>query len=282
MAEGTTSYLAGLMVIRAKIYTVEEYLEDLAKGINKYMNKPGRKIMTLAQASFDTWMENDANRSHNTTVDIYSKGSLVSWLLDKEIRRYSNNKHSMDDLQALLNQKYGGRYGGYSSLDVKNALFELTGHDFKLFWKNYVEGTKPIDFDDLLAFYGLQFEKQKDDNKLSFGMEIKDNDGLAEIKIVNAASSAWQAGLSAGDKLIALDGYKITLENYQQQLENLKADKKYTLHYFHQGQLFKTTIKPEKAPAETLKIVALKKATAKQQLHFNAWLQHNYKEAFKK
>jgi predicted metalloprotease with PDZ domain len=282
MVEGTTSYLAGLMVTRAKIYSVENYLEDLAKGINKYIHKPGRKVMSLAEASFDTWMNDDANRRHNTTVGIYSKGSLVSWLLDKEIRANTNNKKSVDDLQLLLYEKYGGKSSGYSSSDVKNLLFELTGHDFSMFWKDHIEGTKSIDFNELLAFFGLRFESENDQNKLYFGVEIKENKGLAEIKLVNANGSAWQAGLTVGDQLVALNSYKINFENYSQQLENLEANKAYTLHYFHQGQLLKTTISPIKAPAEKLKIVALKSPTAKQKVHFNDWLQHNFNEAFNK
>lgn len=284
MAEGTTSYLAGLMVTRAKIYTAENYLENLAKDINAYIHKPGRKVMSLAEASFDTWMNDDANRRHNTTVGIYTKGSLVSWLLDKEIRASTDNKKSIDDLQALINDNYGGRYGGYSSFDVKNLLFQLTRRDFELFWKDYVEGTKPIDFDELLVFYGLQIEqtKDKEKNKLYFGLEINDNKEIAEIKRVDAKGPAWQAGLTVGDQLVALNAYKINFENYPQQLENLEVNEVYTLHYFHNGQLLKTTITPTKAPAEKLKIVALKAPTAKQKLHFNDWLQHNYNEVFKK
>ena len=284
MAEGKTSYYDNLFAVRSEIFTIEQYLENIAKDIHSFTHKPGRNVMSLAQSSFDTWLPNDANRRHNTTVSIYVKGSLVSWLLDKEIRKLTNNKKSLDDLSYLLYKNYAGSEIGYTSYNVKQLLQQITGQDFSLFWSDYVEGTKTIDFEGLLNFYGLSIETPKDkgDLKLTLGIKTVDENGLAKISIVQTDSPAWNAGLEVGDSIIAINGWQISKDNLDEHLDNLKLDTEYSLHYFNQGELKQTKITPNKAPEEKLKIIQLETATDVQKQHFDSWIKHDYSDSFKK
>ncbi len=289
MAEGKTSYYDNLLNVRSGVFSVEQYLENMAEDINKYIHKPGRKVMNLAQSSFDTWLVNDANRSHNTTVSIYLKGSLVSWLLDKEIRRVTGDKKSIDDLSQSLYEQYANSAHGYTKSDVLRILKSLTNQDFSDFWNNYVAGTKDIDFKALLAFYGLQIDDEanedKDDDekeKASLGMVLKPlADALIEVSIVDTDGPAWQAGLTVGDKVVAINGMLVNKKNLKTHMENLLIDKTYEVHYFHDGLLRTTTIKPIKAPRDKLKIIALKSPTKKQKKRFKAWLKQDFDDSFK-
>ncbi|MCF6318756.1 MAG: PDZ domain-containing protein [Proteobacteria bacterium] len=282
MAEGKTSYYDNLFAVRAEIFTVEEYLENIAKDIHRFTQKPGRTVMSLTQTSFDTWLPNDANRRHNTTVSIYLKGALVSWLLDTEIRLVTNNEKDLDDLSYLLYKNYANSDVGYSSYDVKQLLKELTRQDFSEFWSDYVEGTKAIDFEALLNFYGLSVQEPEDELKLTFGINIVDSPGYAKITLVKTDSPAWNAGLEVGDSIVAINGLQVTEGNLDEHLENLKLNTEYTLHYFNQGQLKQTQIVPSKAPQEKLKIIQLEAANDAQKLHFDSWLKQDYSTAFKK
>ncbi len=281
MAEGTTSYYDNLFNVRAGIYSTEQYLENMAKDINTFQNKPGRNVMSLAQSSFNTWLSNNPNRRHNTTVSIYLKGSLVSWLLDKEIRAATNNKKSLDDLSLKLYQQYGTSQQGYTSYNVKQLLKEITKKDFSVFWKDYVEGTKAIDFDALLNFYGLTIKppKEDDDKKVSMGWKTKSNNGVTQLTLVDTDGAAFKAGLAAGDEIIAIDSMQIK-NNLDEIIENLKTDKSYTVHYFNQGLIKQTSITPQVAAPEKLKIIAVKKPTKAQKQHFKSWLKKDIKSAF--
>lgn len=282
MAEGTTSYFDSLMATRAGIYTVEQYLEYLAKDIHDFKRKPGRKVMSLKESSFDTWFGNDSNRRHNTTVSIYLKGSLVSWLMDKQIREITNNKKSIEDLHYVLFQKYGKDKQGYTSYNVRQLLKEITASDFTGFWSDYVDGTKEINFDELLSFYGLQFEKDETKkNESSIGVKLHNNNGLAQISVVDSNGPAWQAGLTSGDNIIAIDGLQVSMDNFQTHIENLEIGKSYSLHYFSQGILKQTIIKSIKAVFES-KIIPIDKASKKQKQRFESWIKHGFKDSFKK
>ncbi len=281
MAEGKTSYYDNLFNLRAEIYTVKQYLENMAKDIQKYQNKPGRKVMSLSQASFDTWLDNSTNRIHNTTVSIYLKGSLVSWLLDKEIRQLTKNKKNLDDLSRHLYQDYATNKNGYSSYNVKQLLKKITAHNFDQFWSEYVEGTKEINFNQLLDFYGLKFKAQDNTEqaKLSLGILSEQKSGLTVLSIVDAGGPAWEAGLTVGDAIIAINGIQIN-DNLDQHIENLELDQQYTVHYFNHGKLKKTTIKPINARPEKLEIISVTKPTKLQKKHFNSWSKHDILTSF--
>ncbi len=282
MAEGTTSYYDNLFNVRAGIYTTEQYLENMAEDINTFQNKPGRNVMSLSQSSFNTWLNNDANRRHNTTVSIYLKGSLVSWLLDKEIRAATNNKKSLDDLSLLLFQKYGKSKQGYTSYNVKQLLKEITNKDFSPFWNDYVEGINEINFNELLNFYGLTIKtgNKDDNNKVSMGWKTKTANNIIELTLVDTNGAAFNAGLAAGDEVVAIDNMQIK-DNLDEIIENLKVDQSYEIHYFNQGLMKQTTITPQVAPPEKLKIIAVKKPTKTQKQHFKSWLKQDIKSAFK-
>jgi len=285
MAEGMTSFYDNLLAVRSEIFTVAEYLENIAEDIHAFRNKPGRNVMSLADSSFDTWLPNDRTRSHNTTVSIYLKGSLVSLLMDKEIRKLTKNKKNLDDLHALLYKNYANAKSGYTSYNVRQLLKQLTGNDFSRFWQDYVEGVKEIDFDELLTFYGLQIE-QKDEEKsddkstLSLGLKIKLNKGLPEITRVDFDGPAWKAGLTTGDQLIAIEGYRIN-NNLDKHLENFEIGKTYELTFFNQGQLKTTQVSPAQAPPKKIKIVALDSVTKMQIKHFNSLTKRDYEKSFK-
>lgn len=282
MAEGKTSFYDNVLNVRAGIYSVKEYLEYIAEDINKFSNKPGREVMSLKQSSFDTWMANDANRRQNTTVSIYLKGSLVSWLLDKEIRDVTNNKKSLDDLSQMLYEKYANAKHGYTSTNVRQLLKEITGQDFTNFWHDYIEGTKEINFDNLLKFYGLKIKQpDKEDNpELTLGIKTKQKDGLTEITVVERGSPAWIAGLTAGDQLIAVGEYRIN-NNLPDHLENLSLENSTVMHYFNAGKLKQTPITPIIAPQEKFKIIPVKSASKKQKSHFKGLTNHGLKASFK-
>jgi predicted metalloprotease with PDZ domain len=284
MAEGTSSYYDKLIATRAGIFTIEEFLDDLAEDILEYSHKPGRKVMSLAESSFNTWLANNESRTHNSTVSIYLKGSLVSWLLDQQIRELTNNKKNLDDLSYLLYRNFANSAQGYSSADVKQLLRDMTGHDFTEFWQDYVEGTKAIDFDRLLDYYGLKIEEETDTDEegqhITLGWQLQEENGLMKIAVIDAEGPAWNAGLAQDDLIVAINGLQVNDDSIDKVLENLQVNNIYSLSYFNQGQLKMTKILARKSPPEKLNIVAVDKVSRKQQNHFESWLKHNFQRDF--
>ena len=102
VAEGFTCYYGDLTLVRSKVWDKEKYLKNLAKHITMDDKTYGRTVTTLAESSFNSWISHYQMGNPNQHISFYLKGELVGLLLDIEIRKASNNKHSLDTVMRKL------------------------------------------------------------------------------------------------------------------------------------------------------------------------------------
>lgn len=74
----------------------------------------------------------------------YWKGALVSFMLDELIRKVSGGTHSLDDVLAMMYERYGRMRGVYSNRDILRVLNSLTACDFDLFFAKYIYGNERL------------------------------------------------------------------------------------------------------------------------------------------
>jgi predicted metalloprotease with PDZ domain len=118
IAEGSTSYFQNHLLLQAGIMEPSEYFERVATGIDRYRAKPGREVMSVAEASFEAWIDQYGDRAHNDSVNIYSEGALVSWMLDSELLKATDGKVSYRDVHNALYQRFDADEQGFTSADV--------------------------------------------------------------------------------------------------------------------------------------------------------------------
>ena len=124
VSEGTTSYYGDLTLVRTGLLSRKEYLSELGKSIDQFRSRPGARIQSLSDASFDAWIH-FARRNPdgvNSQISFYRKGLLVSLLLDEEIRRRSGSRHSLDDVMRALYVSHPLAAGGFDEDDLLAAL----------------------------------------------------------------------------------------------------------------------------------------------------------------
>jgi len=102
ITEGSTSYFDDLLLVRAGLLSAKEFLEKLSKEINTYQERPGRKVMSANQSSFDTWIGATGDRANNSSVNIYSKGSILSLLMDIELLKSTDANKGYAQLHKFL------------------------------------------------------------------------------------------------------------------------------------------------------------------------------------
>ena len=76
--EGFTSYYDDLLLLRAGLIDAPRCLKLLGKTLTGVLATPGRKLQSVAEASFDAWIKyyrSDEN-TPNATISYYTKGSL--------------------------------------------------------------------------------------------------------------------------------------------------------------------------------------------------------------
>lgn len=227
VVEGITTYYTDLLLRRAGIISPQRYLEKVADMISRFQTLPGRAVQPLADASFDTWIKfyrPDAN-TPNATISYYQKGALVALLLDLRIRAATENARSLDDLMRLLWERYGAPDRGFPEGAVEDAAAEVAGTELRGFFDHALRATGELDYAGALAAAGLQLvpvheaaaaappqggQRPRVPEESRTGLTLtRTETGRITVANVLAGSAAWQAGVNAGDELVALDGFRV-------------------------------------------------------------------------
>ncbi|MDR3158176.1 MAG: PDZ domain-containing protein [Zoogloeaceae bacterium] len=252
--EGVTSYYDDLFLARAGVIDEECYLGLIAKTLSQVRNTPGRAAQSLAESSFDAWIKyyRPDENSPNVGVSYYLKGAWAALWLDLRLRR---KKASLDDLMRRLWRDYGGVDKGLTEADIYAAVAALGGKTLARALEAAVEGTHDLPLERLLARMGVKLAWQAENGGAPWlGLRHTLIEGRIHIRHVLAASPAEQAGLAAGDVLLALAGREVTAQNLE---SRLAVDTPVECHYFRRGLLRAATLTPCAPPANTALLTPL-------------------------
>lgn len=273
LSEGSTSYLQNQLLLRGELMSSKEFLENLAKRITGYIHKPGRKSQTIAEASFDKWLEEGGDYDKNHSVNIYSEGFLVSWLLDFSIIEETNLEKSYRDVHNILYQNHKIP-DSFNEADLVSIINNVTDKNYQDWWQDNVHGYAKVDFDELLAKAGLtMFYGDKGNNKQQAwtGIKTKPSDNGLQITAVEKNSPAWQAGFMVDDIIVAVDGLRMADKDLSNRLKHFKPKGQLSLTYFRRDELDTRMVVLGTAPKAKLKIIPLEKVSKKQKAFFKQW-----------
>ena len=214
--EGFTSYYDELSLLRTGILSIEQYLTLLAPTISRMHKGRGRFKQSVAQSSFDAWTkfyQQDEN-APNAIVSYYTKGALLAFVLDIEIRKRTDDKHSLDDVLRLIWDNYQAT--GLEDDTVQTVIKHLTQSDFTQFFDAYLYGVDELPLKEAFEYVGVscEFSHKKDDlSKLGIG--INTTQEYAVITCILDASCAQTAGLYVGDKIISINNNKVLAKDLE-------------------------------------------------------------------
>ena len=272
IAEGSTSYFQHQLLLRAGIISAKEFFDDLSKRITSNQHNPGREIQSIAEASLGQWSSTWGDYAVNHSVNIYSEGYMTSLALDFDLLSQTQLNHSYRDVHKKLYQDFKIPLG-YSVDDVKNILKGLTGKDYQAWWQQHVSSPVTLDFDAMLLLAGLQVGyDQEAKNLVDAGLTLTGSHNDLTIANVRREGPAWQAGVNAGDEIIAVNGLKVTASGWGKRLADFKAGDTIELTLFNNDQLAKRTITLAEQPKGEQKISPVESVTAEQKAFLKAWI----------
>lgn len=274
-SEGTTSYYDMIIPLRAGIYNHKTFFELLSKDISQYLTIPGRNIQPLSESSFDTWIKlyrRDAY-SNNCQISYYLKGQLVTLLLDLLIRKNTDNEKSFDDVMTSMWLKFGKEEIGFSDEELKTEIEVIANTNLTEFFNRYLDTTATLPFDEYFEPFGLTLEAQIDANTPPYlGLNIQRKNGSEEITFVDANSPAGKVGIEAGDELLAINGFRVNVDNLTDRLLDYQANDIIQLSYFHQEELKTVEIILATPQPSNYHVKILTNPTQKQQEMLKKWL----------
>lgn len=203
--EGFTSYYDDLLVLRAGLIDEPCYLQLLSKTINQVLQTPGRRVQTVAQASFEAWTKyyRVQENTPNATVNYYTKGALVALCLDLTLRAEGHTS-----LDAVMQQLYRRCAGGpMRESDLLAVLQDLGGRSFAAEIQAWVHSTAELPLRPLLEGAGITWNEDPAPLAQQLGLRVSEHNGLV-IKNVLSGGAAEAAGLAAEDEWLGVNEWR--------------------------------------------------------------------------
>lgn len=260
--EGLTSYYDDLFLLRAGLTEAADYLDVLAETATRVQRNPARKVHTLADASFEAWIkfyQPDEN-SPNASTNYYTKGALAALCLDLRLRRDSHV--SLDDCLRALWKDYGREQRGVPEGALERIAQELSGLDLRAFFDALLRSTDELPLAELLRAFGVTCELRACTSPIDDGgrtlartsvpyLGLRLRPGETTVAHVLSESPAQATGVSPGDQLIALDGYKLSGSNWNRRVEALVPGRSVRLHWFRGEDLMSSELIAQDPPLDT-------------------------------
>ncbi|HEX2688350.1 MAG TPA: PDZ domain-containing protein [Kofleriaceae bacterium] len=260
LMEGLTSHYDRFALRTSNRITTKSFLEKVLDDWARLLVTPGRKRQGLAASSFDAWIKlyKPDESNLNTTVSYYLKGGLVMFALDLQIRRRTEGARSLDDVLRMLWQRYGAT-GEPHPEHLQPVFEEASGLSLAELFERQIHGIDDPELVEELRHVGLELRTSADPAQVADGASavwLGATVGSNKVTGVFDDSPAYVAGLSPGDEIIALDGFRVTSDT---ELRNLAGAQKpgdqVELAVFRRGRLLRLPVRLGAAPATRYEIV---------------------------
>jgi predicted metalloprotease with PDZ domain len=242
--EGQTTYWTDILAARSRMYSPEEARDAIARSVASMERRAGRLWRNLqdttnepivgARSRPQSWP------SWQRSADYYPEG-LMLWLdTDIKLRELSNEKKSLDDFArafyAVPAKNFATRT--YTFDDVVSTLNSIAAHDWRGFLRARLDSTSTSNPLDPLSRSGwkLVFTEKpnllaESSNKIrgnsdfvySLGFTVGKQDVIQDV---NWGSPAFEAKITAGSTLVAVNGRAYKAERLYNAITAAKKDKK--------------------------------------------------------
>ncbi len=219
VAEGVTTYYGDVLLGRSGVFTEEQYLNELHTIFKRYFDNHGRHNQSVADASFDTWLDGYKPGTPNRKVSIYVNGAMAALILDLDIRQKTNGAKSLDDVMRILWERFGKTGKGYTAQHYRDIAEEVYGDSLETYFRELINGKVPHEFylQRLLPYFGLELKIEHSQviSESVYGFRTEQRKLKTHVSAIAPGSPA-EGVLSVDDRIIAVNGRQ--LENNLQGL----------------------------------------------------------------
>ncbi|MBW8191852.1 PDZ domain-containing protein [Neiella marina] len=272
LAEGSTSYLQDKLLLKSGLIDNDKYYQRIAKRLAQHQATPGGFHQSVADASWYSWNQRSGQHRHNCDANIYQEGYAATLALDLWMLEHSAKRHGVAALHRQLYEQYS-LPNGLTVGQVQTAIQALVDPDADVigWWQQHVDSPLAVDWERLLANVGLTIEPKKE-TVFHIGASIKPVPEGLSVSNVSQNSAAWEAGLTAGDRIVAVDGFAVNEDNYTRMQHSWAAGQTLELHLFRQGILTKRTLTLAEPTLHIHKLAEDESASSADEKWRKAWL----------
>lgn len=182
--EGLTEYYARLAMVRSGLSTTQPFY-DFLKSLAMENSRDNLEQLGMQAGRI------------GVAPSMYTKGALVSLLLDIEIRDRTGNKKSLDDVVLEINRRYGHRERGYPDKELFRIIEDIAGLNLSKFYNKYMAGTDELPVEAAFRKAGLLYTYVYPPF-LGWSLDVNENNRLL-VTVVAEQSTASAMGLETND-----------------------------------------------------------------------------------
>lgn len=255
--EGLTEYLGNMLAERSGLWTDEQYRETLAATAAALDHRAGRKWRPLedtARSVQTLRMMGGQWQNWRRGLDYYPEGELIWLEVDATIRQQTHGERSLND---FCKRFHGGENGPpkvvpYTFEDLVRTLNEVAPYDWAALLRERVAATSThgplggverggwkLVYSDKpnASIQALEKLAKFADFSYSLGFTVNDDGKLDDVIV---GSPAYQAGLGAGMKLVAVNDRKFSSSVLRTALKEAQSNNRPIQLLIENAQFFKT------------------------------------------
>lgn len=274
ICEGITTYQGDLFLFKGGVFDEAQYFVELNRQLQRHFDNPARFNASVAESSFDTWLDGYEPGAPGRKVSIYTEGCLLAFVTDVKIRKATNDKYGIDEVMKRLYFNFAVENKGVSEQDYKSILESICGDSFDEFFDQYINGCQPFEsiIVEALDYLGLDLNhvpsEVYSEGKLGF-KTARSGNGYA-VKALYPGGPGELGGLMLEDEIVAVNGMACDTE-LNKWLQYFEDDTK-TIQIKRNGRMIELTL-PEVHRNFFMKYSVTKKEdmNAHQKKAFAAW-----------
>jgi predicted metalloprotease with PDZ domain len=193
-SEGFTDYYASVLLLRAGLISLEDYVAGYNSLIKEYYTSPVR-LLTAAE------MVRKRQTSYEVDRLFYQRGAVLAHYWDSAIRSRTNNKSSLDDVMRSLLKSAKARGASLSHKRIADAVRPYLGEKGASDIEKYIDRGELVPADN---FFGTCATAEVINyHPWDMGFEAETSFKTRVISGVVPGSNAHRAGLRDGQKWVS-------------------------------------------------------------------------------
>jgi len=284
VCEGVTTYYGDYLLYRCGVFNEQQFLDTFAERLQKHFDNFGRFNLSVADSSFDTWIDGYVPGIPNRKTNIYDEGNLLAFVTDILIRKSSSNKNNLDDVMRYLYSEFALKGKGYSDIDYKSVVEHFAGVSFDNIFANFIN--KPADYtlilSEALEYIGCELEISPASkyHEHALGIKVNEVGGLCKVTSVFLDSVADKAGIAVNDDIMSINNMQIKTDasgtNFTEWC-NYYGNSKLSINIATMGVVKKVKLSPqENMFYKTVKMVKKKSPSDTQKNNFEIWSNNKF------
>jgi predicted metalloprotease with PDZ domain len=207
IAEGVTTYMGDRILLESGVFDRKQYNKELLVYITKHFHNDGRKYYSVANSSFDTWLDGYEAGIPGRKTSIYTEGCLIAYICDMRIR---NNTNNQKNLHIVMQQLYWEADKGYTSERYIELLEKIGEGSFDDIVKDLINGkTNYLPYlQNALTIDGQELKKKSSKGSELYGFKFG-TPNQHDVVSVLENSSAHQSGIIEGDTIHSINNIQI-------------------------------------------------------------------------